>query len=119
MGQVGTLAVTDSFFVSNTASTSGAGMIVTGLASIAVAHTTFADNVVNGQGGVGGALDLESSGAVTVDSCFFQGNSASFGGAVYFTNISSSPALTNSNATANRCARFELVHTACRARSRG
>lgn len=102
-GSAGVLNVTQTSFLSNTAATAGAAMVIKGLASVGISQSTFTGNTVT-TAGKGGALDVESSDSVWMDSNFFRANSAENGGAVYFTDIASPPIFTNVNASSNTCA---------------
>jgi predicted outer membrane repeat protein len=79
LGNVGSVAITNTQFMSNTASGSGGAIIANGQGDVTVVDSTFVGNSSNG----GGAIYRGSGGDLTVTGGEFSGNnSLSYGGAI-------------------------------------
>jgi predicted outer membrane repeat protein len=79
---LGSLAVNNSTFSFNQASTSG-GAISNNGGNLSIFGSTFANNVAQNSAGYGGGIDNFSSGTITVSNSTFFGNQGGNGGAIY------------------------------------
>ncbi|MCA9967909.1 MAG: hypothetical protein KC423_26875, partial [Anaerolineales bacterium] len=75
----GTLTVTDSTFIGNSASDSGGG-IYNGTGMLIVTNSTFSGNAANY---LGGGISNDNGGPLTVTNTTFSSNSANYGGGIY------------------------------------